>query len=526
MPLTLHNTLTGKQEALVPGDPANILFYTCGPTVYDFAHIGNFRAFLFSDLLRRWLESPLCELTDSSGAIAPGPRAVTHVMNMTDVGHMTDDQAADGGGEDKMEAAAKRLLEDKKSGKLPEGVDLDPSNPYNIANFFVEAFLEDAQLLGLKVVEEAKDDPTLMPRPTEKVKGMIEMVLQLIDKGHAYIADGGVVYFDTQSFPDYGRLSGNTLDQLRAGAGGRVADANQQQKKHAADFLLWKPDPTHLMRWDPKQLTGDPDCPLEEGYPGWHLECSAMAPERLLGQDTDGEIDLHSGGEDNIFPHHECEIAQSSLRQRPGAFFARLLVPHPPSLIVEGEKMSKSKGNFFTVRQLLERGFEPAAIRLELIKTHYRVNANFTEQGLKDSARMIDRWRRFLDKAESSTEQGAQNNDVARAFADAMNDDLNIAGAMGVMNSWMNQAEKPTRADAALLRTFDSTLGVLALEAPALDTGDVDEAEIDRLLEARAQARADKNWAEADRIRDLFAEMGIEVVDTPEGATWKRKAQL
>ncbi len=519
MALSLHNTLTGKQEPLVPGDPANVLFYTCGPTVYDFAHIGNFRAFLFSDLLRRWIESPLCEITDASGASVSGPRVVTHVMNMTDVGHMTDDQAADGGGEDKMEAAAKRLLEDKKSGKLPEGVDLDPSNPYNIANFYVDAFLEDAHLLGLKVVEEAKEDPSLMPRPTEKVKGMIEMVLDLIEKGHAYIADGGVVYFDTQSFPDYGRLSGNTLDQLRAGAGGRVADANQQQKKHAADFLLWKSDPTHLMRWDPKQLTGDPDCPLEEGYPGWHLECSVMAQERL------GDIiDLHSGGEDNIFPHHECEIAQSRCVSGKD-HFARQWV-HVRHLFVEGEKMSKSKGNFFTVRQLLERGFEPAAIRLELIKTHYRVNANFTEQGLKDSARMIERWRRFLEKAESSTEEGTRDDDVARAFADAMNDDLNIAGAIGVMNSWMNQADAPTRADAALLRTFDDTLGVLALEAPAPDAGDVDEAEIDRLLEARAEARADKNWAEADRIRDLFADMGIEIVDTPEGATWKRKAQL
>ncbi|MEC9373789.1 MAG: hypothetical protein VYC34_08095, partial [Planctomycetota bacterium] len=390
MTLRLYNTYSKQVEDFTPGDPSRVTFYTCGPTVYDYAHIGNFRAFLVADVLRRWIESPLCDLRTTDGGVHKGPRTVVHVMNMTDVGHMTDDAAVDGGGEDKMEAARRRLLEDKKSGKLPADAKIDPNDPLAIAEFFIGAFLTDAGALGLKVVEEAKADPArideLMPRPTRMVRQMLAMVETLLKSNHAYIASDGVCYFDTQSFPDSGRLSGNTLEKIRSGAGGRVSESAQAVKKHPADFMLWKPDPTHLMRWNPSTVLGH-DSPLKEGYPGWHLECSAMARERL------GDvIDLHSGGEDNIFPHHECEVAQSCAATGEPRFARHWI--HVRHLFVEGEKMSKSKGNFFTVRQLIDKGFDPAAIRLELIKTHYRSNANFTEQGLKDSARMVERWRR------------------------------------------------------------------------------------------------------------------------------------
>jgi cysteinyl-tRNA synthetase len=519
MTLRLHNTLGGRVETFVPIDPPRVTFYTCGPTVYDFAHIGNFRSFLAADVLRRWLQSPLCERVDARGEPAGAfGYDVTHVMNITDVGHMVDDAAADGGGEDKMEAARRRLLEDKKSGRLPEGVGLDADDPYAIAAFYADAFVDDARTLGMRVVEEAADRPELLPRPTRVVPQMLEMVEDLIAKGHAYIADDGVAYFDTGTFADYGRLSGNTPETIRSGAGGRVAATTQAVKRHPADFMLWKPDPAHLMRWDPAAELGR-DSDLGEGYPGWHLECSVMARE-LLGD----EIDLHSGGEDNIFPHHECEIAQSRCATGRG-HFARFWF-HPRFLMVEGAKMSKSAGTFFTVRDLLGKGFAPAAIRLELIKTHYRSNANFTEQGLTDSARQAQRWRAFLGKADASGEAGSRNDAVARAFADAMNDDLNVSGAIGALNTWINDTPAPTRADAALMREIDGVLGVLSLgEADTAGGGD-DDAAIEALVRKRDEARASKDWDESDRLRDELAAMGVEVKDSKDGATWQRVAKL
>lgn len=540
MSFRLSNTLTGTIDEFVPLDPSGstITFYSCGPTVYDFAHIGNFRAFLAADVLRRWLESPLCEI-----AGRPGPRVVRQVMNITDVGHMVDDSAADGGGEDKMEAAAKRLLEAKKSGKLPPeaAARIDPNDPYAIADYYANAFLDDARRLGLKVVadadaavaraggdERARD--TIMPRPTRMIREQLELVITLLRKGHAYIAADGVCYFDTRSFPDYGRLSGNTPDRIRSGAGGRVSADAQSVKNHPADFMLWKPDSAHLMKWNPRTVLADVTDPdraawrdrLGEGYPGWHLECSAMARARL-----GDEIDLHSGGEDNIFPHHECEIAQSRCATgRPS--FARYWF-HARFLMVEGEKMSKSKGNFFTIRDLMAKGFDPAAIRLELIKTHYRSNANFTEQGLKDSGRMAERWRDFAARAAASPEAGATDAEAERAFAGAMSDDLNVAGAIGAINTWMNRAARPTRADAALMGRFDDVLGVLSLRPAAAGGGgqrSEEDARIDDLVRRRTEARKTKNWAEADRIRDELNRLNIAVEDTPAGPKWSRKAVL
>jgi len=526
MAMRLHNTLSRRVERFEPADPNRVLFYTCGPTVYDFAHIGNFRAFLVADALRRWLESPLCVLAGPDGADHPGPREVVHVMNITDVGHMTDDDEADGAGQDKMELAAQRLREAKKSGRLPPGVEVDAADPRAVADFYTDAFVEDARRLGLKVVHEAERDPTLLPRAADHVREMLEIVLDLLDKGAAY-RTGGAVYFDTQAYNDrggsYGALSGNTIEAIRAGAGGRVEERTQRAKRHPADFLLWKADRSHLMRWSPDALLGR-STELGEGYPGWHIECSAMALARL--RPPDGVIDLHSGGEDNIFPHHECEIAQSRSHTGAGAF-ARCWL-HARFLLVEGRRMSKSAGNFFTLRDLLARGFGADAIRLELIKTHYRSNANFTEQGLRDSRRMIDRWRRFLDAADASGQEGRTDERARDEFADAMHDDLNTAGAVGALNAWINRTDHPTRADGALLREFDAALGVLELERAAQPEAgeDPDSDTIDRLIEARAEARKAKDFTEADRIRDELREMGVEITDTPQGTTWSRQAAL
>lgn len=530
----LFNSLTKRVEDFVAADPSVVTMYTCGPTVYDYAHIGNFRSFLFADTLRRWLESPLCAIRDERGEAHWGPRTVVQVMNITDVGHMTDDEAADGAGEDKMEAASKRLLEAKKSGKLPSDApkDFDPSNPYHIARFYEGAFLEDAKLLGVKVAGERETEKRAMPRATEHVRQMLAMIRGLIEKGFAYVdAAGGAVYFDTQRFPEYGALSGNTLDNLRAGAGGRVSEANQSGKKHAADFLLWKRDAKHVMKWDPgaPEMLGEAAGPLAGmvGYPGWHIECSAMAESSvraIAGDRFHHTLDLHTGGEDNIFPHHECEIAQSRCAWGVERFARQWA--HVRHLMVEGEKMSKRKGNFYTIRDLLGKGFDPAAIRLELVKTHYRTNANFTSQGLQDSQRMVERWRAFAQRAGSNIGAGdAKARELARdEFVRAMSDDLNTAGAIGAINAWMNRVESPTTNDAAFLREVDRVLDVLTARGGGAT--DAVDPRADELRLARDAARKAKNWSESDRLRDELVALGYEVKDTPGGTVVTKKATL
>jgi cysteinyl-tRNA synthetase len=514
--LRIHNSLTRTLEAVAPVSPgALITFYSCGPTVYDDAHIGNFRSFLNADVLRRTLE-------------LLGHR-VRHVMNITDVGHMTEDSSADGGGEDKMAVAGRRIAEAKKAGTLPAGTDVDPADPRAIADFYADRFIEDGCHLGLKVALEARaardsgaDPGAFMPRAARCVPQMIAMIERLVDRGHAYVAGDGAVYFDVRSFSAYGRLSGNTLDRLREGAGERIDAANQAMKRHPADFLLWKPDPRHLMRWP---------SPWGEGYPGWHIECSAMA-RMLLGD----EIDLHSGGEDNIFPHHECEIAQSCCATG-RTTFARAWF-HTRHLQVEGEKMSKSKGNFFTARDLFARGVTPAALRLELIRTHYRTNANFTMQGLQDCQRIVDRWARARHQLSArATASGAPMPDESRpagpievglaSFIDALCEDLNMARAIAAVNEATGAADPsacPHREVASLV-AMDSVLGVLGRNVtvaprPADDAGFTSR--VESLLTRRTAARAAKDWAESDRIRAELASMGVAVVDSADGPSWKR----
>jgi cysteinyl-tRNA synthetase len=501
--LRLYNTLTKREEDFAPLDAAgrNVTFYSCGPTVYDFAHIGNFRSFLNADVLRRTL-----------GLLGYN---VKQVMNITDVGHMTDDTSPDAGGEDRMQVAGKRLLEAKKSGQLPaDAADVDPGDPYAIADFYAGAFLDDARALGLKVAFDQQQHPEMMPRPTRYIPQMIAMIQELIARKHAYVARDGVVYFDVMSYPAYGRLSGNTPDTVRAGEGGRVDERNQANKKHPADFMLWKPDAKHIMKWD---------SPWGPGYPGWHIECSVMA-RSLLGD----EIDIHSGGEDNIFPHHECEIAQTCCATGHD-LFARFWF-HTRFLLVDGDKMSKSKGNFYTLRDLLARGATPAALRLELIKTHYRSNANFTLLGLKDSQRMIERWNRARENLRAKSQAAASVGPLGEAlplFTQALCSDLNVAGAIGVLNEAMSRLDEAggidTKTELLALDRMNSVLGVLDLDRAArIDAGGIDASTIEDRIAERAAARKARDFKRGDAIRDELLAQGIEIKDSAQGTTWSR----
>ena len=582
MPLKLYNTLTKSLEPFVPQDPAHIRFYTCGPTVYDDAHIGNFRSFLAADLLRRWLESPLCTLIDAEGNEHTGTaRKVTHVMNITDVGHMTDDDNADGAGEDKMDVAARRILEAKKSGTLPPDAKVDPNNPFQIAQFYEARFKADAIALGMKVAiddrDRDKNTPTYMPRATGNIKEMKQVIEDLLEKGDAYAAGSPgarAIYFNVQSFQRYGKLSGNTLDQLKGGAGGRVDESNQSEKKHPADFLLWKEDASHKMKWPSPKVPGQDE--WGDGYPGWHIECTAMALARLVkgglnaAKAKHAHIDLHSGGEDNIFPHHECEIAQSCCFTGADRFATHWF--HPRFLKVDGQKMSKSKGTMYTLGDLTAKGFDPAAVRLELIKTHYRANADFSIQGLKDSERRIKIWRRDVKEMMAVIDDPSLGWNFSRfetltGLEDALNDDLNIAGALAVFERsrgssiagyeldeakvksqldkavekvslpdqpmspeeavaiWRDESKSGTERSLAVTHLIDNILGVIfrpiaksqdtgiALYQPGVTPSD----EIESLLQKRADAKKSKDFAAADAIRDQLTAMGLSIMDKPGG---------
>ncbi len=486
--IRFYNTLSHALEPFAPLAPPEVLMYNCGPTVYDFAHIGNFRTFLFADVLRRFLE-----LTGHE---------VRQVMNLTDVGHMTEDSLADAQGEDKMAVAAQRLKAAKKAGNVEPGAVANPDDPYEVAQYFIDAFVADAKQLRLKIADEY---PERMPRPTRHIESMQRMIARLIERGHAYVGSDGVVYYSVESFPEYGRLSGNTLDRLRAGAGGRVSEEHQAAKRHPGDFFLWKPDPRHLMRWD---------SPWGEGYPGWHIECSAMAIE-LLGRDT---IDIHTGGEDNIFPHHECEIAQS--RGATGQPFAKYWL-HARHLMVEGQKMSKSSGTFFTVRDVL-RGkvtaneVDPAVLRFELIKSHYRKNADFTRKGLEDSASAVRKLREAAATLERDCGGRAAEIDASHptleAFIESLSDDLNMAGALAAVFEMLATGKDPGES-LAVLRQVDRVLAVLPAGGAAAGAGD---GAADR-CRALDEARQRKDFAAADAIRQELIDAGYDVKTTKEG---------
>ncbi|MGB0767355.1 MAG: class I tRNA ligase family protein, partial [Phycisphaeraceae bacterium] len=389
--------------------------------------------------------------------------------------------------------------------------DLDPNDPYAIAGYYAQAFIDDAKQLGIKVASE----PDHMPRATDHVEHMKGLITTLVEKEHAYVASDGAVYFSVQSFPRYGRLSGNTLDDLRGGAGGRVSAGNQAVKRHPADFLLWKPDETHLMKWD---------SPWGAGYPGWHIECSAMA-RAVLKQDI---IDIHTGGEDNIFPHHECEIAQSCGATGEESF-ARFWM-HGRHLMVEGQKMSKSKGNFYTVRQIIEGAFtdnpvDPAVLRLELIKAHYRSNMNFTKKGLEDSASAVAKLRAFAESVDYDADQAhwqGVDHDSLAALVAALADDLNTAKALGEMFAYLNEPDDDPAVSRAILAAFDRVFGVLAPVDNASAAAS-DDTWVSQKVTEMNEARANKDYPKSDAIRDELQAAGYEVKQTKDGVVATKK---
>ncbi len=524
MKIEFYNTLNHGLEEFRPesagSDPQNpiagstVQIYSCGPTVYDYAHIGNFRAFIFADVLCRFLK--LC------GA------KVLQVMNMTDVGHMTEDDRADGAGLDKLAVAVQKMKVSKQTGTAP--VD-DPGDPFQVADYFAREFLVDARALRLDILHRydragAAERERIMPRPTRHIDSFIKLIQALLDAGSAYVGTDGVVYFDISSFPAYGRLSGNSIERLSHGAGGRTAD--QAGKKHPADFFLWKPDAHHIMRWP---------SPWGEGYPGWHIECSAMAME-FLGS----TLDIHTGGEDNIFPHHECEIAQSQAYTH--QTFSNFWM-HTRHLMVDGEKMSKSRGNFYTIRDLTAKGFDPLAIRFALLSTRYRESMNFSIGALHDAAAAVETLRELSQRM--MTACGAATGEVYRDAATAapaamapsesqvlkdfmgqLADDLNMAGAVGVLFAWVAEIGKirPIAAERgasalALLAQVDRVLDVIF--APLQPLPDEKRRAIDELAALRTEARHRKDFTTSDRLRDEIRKLGAEVQDSAGGSTWRAR---
>lgn len=488
----LYDTLTKQVKELVPGTPGHLTFYSCGPTVYSYAHIGNFRSFLTADLVVRTAQ-------------ALGWR-VTWVSNITDVGHLTEDDVADATGEDKME----RALRSKEGEQF--------SNAWELAEYYTRAFEDDWKRLNLL-------PPTVRPKATQHVREQIVLIEELLRRNHAYETPGAV-YFNVASFPSYGKLSGNTQDQLQEAVRDVVLDDNKRQQ---ADFALWKKDDKHLMQWY---------SPWGWGFPGWHIECSAMA-RAYLG-DT---IDLHSGGEDNIFPHHECEIAQTeSVTGRP---FARHWL-HTRFLLVEGQKMSKSLGNFYTVRDLIDgKGADPLALRYALISQNYGTPHNFTLDLLRDAMQKVERYRQCLEKVDKAlTQPGEVDDETETGFSaalsslytdtlDAMCDNLNTSVALAkALEGTRTILREPTlshamaQAAGAFLGDVGRLLGIVpeGPKAPAAATKAVDEAWVEQRIADRAAAKAAKNFGEADAIRAELDEAGIELRDTPDGTTWRPKA--
>jgi cysteinyl-tRNA synthetase len=479
MPIRLHNSLSRTLEELRPLVPGKVTMYHCGPTVYSSPHIGNFRSFLFADVLRRFVEDQGFE--------------VVQVMNVTDVGHLTQDDIE--GGEDKMEAAS------KKTGKTA----------WQIAKQYEDEFHDCQQKLHVRL-------PHHMPRATDFIAQMGSIIDDLLQKGVAYQQNGNV-YFEIAKFPGYGKLSGKVLDELEEGARVAVND----EKKDPRDFALWKTDEKHQMQWDAPFRGG------ARGFPGWHIECSAMSMHYLGPQ-----IDIHTGGEDNMFPHHECEIAQTEAHT--GKQFVGLWM-HARHLLVDSTKMSKSLGNFFTVADILAKGYTGLELRYGLIRVQYRQALNFTLKGLDEARAAISRVqsaRQRLVRFAQGLERAGSEHMVAlvatanEQFTAAMSEDLNVSEALAAVFDFVgvcNKAEVSVAGAKLALGAFarfEDVLGCFGDEPKADATSDA-PAELLLLLEQRKAAKKAKDWALADSLRDQIAAAGWKIVDAATGARLEKQ---
>lgn len=470
MPLSLYNDLTHQKEIFTPLEKGKVRFYVCGPTVYDYIHVGNARPFILFDILRRHMEDMGYE--------------VVYVQNFTDI-------------DDKMINKARDL-----------GISVD-----ELAERFITAYFEDADALGIRRA-------TMHPRATHYIPQIIKLVERLIERGHAYVVDGDV-YFDVLSFPEYGRLSKQSLEELLSGARVEI----DPKKRHPLDFALWK-----------AQKPGEPawDSPWGMGRPGWHIECSAMAID-ILGE----TIDIHAGGSDLLFPHHENEIAQAEAAT--GKAFVRYWI-HNGYLLIEEEKMSKSLGNIVSVREAM-RLYSPLAIRLFMLSAHYRSPLSFSGEALNHAVsaagRLQNGWKE-LSFALQHRPRKKERDDVLRETIEAtearyeeeLNDDFNTAGALGAafdcvraVNSYLAQHEEVDEESLIEAERFlarvDRVMGIIGIERLA-DIDDLMTSEIERLISEREKARKAKDFKKADAIREELAKKGIILEDTPHGTRWSK----
>ncbi|MGO4369953.1 cysteine--tRNA ligase [Paenibacillus sp. MCAF20] len=469
MAITIYNTLTRAKDSFVPQTPGKVNMYVCGPTVYDYIHIGNARPVIFFDVVRRYLEAAGNE--------------VRYVVNFTDV-------------DDKLIKKAEQL-----GTTVPE-----------VAEKFITAFYGDIDSLGVRKA-------TLNPRVTDNIPEIIAFIAELVDKGYAYESEGDV-YFRTSKFDEYGKLSGQNLGELQFGIRVEIGDRKENQQ----DFVLWKGAKPGEIKWE---------SPWGDGRPGWHIECSAMA-RKYLGE----TLDIHGGGHDLQFPHHECEIAQSeSLSGKPLANYWM----HNGYIHINNEKMSKSLGNGITVNELVKR-IKPHAIRYFMLSTHYRSPLNFSDETIAQAVNSVERIANcaanlkhrlsgegLSDAAVDPTLQ-AKLDEIASQFHAKMSDDFNTPDAITAVfelvteaNQYMNRSDASAEGLQALLALFEQLDNVLGL-LPAQEAADeLLDAEIDQLIVERTEARKSKNWARADEIRDLLAEKNIVLEDTPQGIRWRRK---
>jgi cysteinyl-tRNA synthetase len=460
------NTLSRQIEDFQPIEDGKVRMYICGPTVWNFAHIGNFRTFVFGDILRRYLKFKGYELT--------------HVMNLTDI----DDRIIN-------EAAARNISIDEFTA------------PYT------QYFLEDFDALG-------NERPEVMPRATHHIAEMIEIISKLLENGHAYESDGSI-YYRIAAFPEYGKLSKIKFEGNITGGSERI-DTDKYDKEDARDFALWKfVGEDEQPGWD---------APFGRGRPGWHIECSAMAM-KYLGE----TFDIHAGGQDLQFPHHENEIAQSE--GSTGKQFAKYWI-HSEFLKIDDVTMSKSKGNFFTFRDLTKQGYSPLAIRYLLLSVPYRKQLNFTFEGLQGAESTVERLRNFRRQVKQCQVLGDDRDAVElvmlalRKFTGAMDDDLNTAAALAVVHDLVREVNiimserslSPDEQDAVLgaVAKFNAVLGIFGPEDDHML-----DADIEALIEERQQARANRDFARSDQIRDELAAKGIILEDTKDGVRWKRK---
>ncbi|NOY88715.1 MAG: cysteine--tRNA ligase [FCB group bacterium] len=464
MAIMFRNSYTRKKEEFRPIESGKVKIYTCGPTVYNYQHIGNFRTFIWGDLLRRYLEYKGYD--------------VTYVMNITDI----DD----------------KIIRDSQANHIPRE---------EFTEKYIKAFFDDLDTLGLKRAD-------IYPYATKHIKEMTDLVKVLLDKGIAYEVNGNY-YYRISAFPDYGKLAKLDMDGLKPGA--RVA-SDEYEKDSVSDFALWK-------AWQPSDGDIYWETEIGKGRPGWHLECSVMSM-KYLGE----TFDIHTGGVDLMFPHHENEIAQSE--GATGKKFVNYWL-HGEHLIVEGKKMSKSLGNFFTLRDIIEKGYSGLVVRYLLMATHYRQQLNFTFQGLDAARNALERYNDFIVNLENFS--GGQSNGAAvgiiekakTAFEDAFDDDLNISAALAVVFDFIRDINR-LKADNDLaedekikaletIRKFDTVLN-FTYKAETIDE------EVENLIKQRTEAKKNRDFATADKIRDDLLARGIILEDTPRGVRWKRKA--